>query len=95
MMAPQKKGITTYKRDKDKMEISGDPNDVKHPILIDQLIMGLRRIIIIAIILIIVIYLVTRNNPGIDPNTLKAIQMMLPFLTLFVAVAGWALMLSG
>ena len=95
-MAIQKKGITTYKREKNKMEISGDHQAVKQPIFIDQMLHGVGRIIIIIIVLIIVIFLFTRNAGGIDPGVLKGIKMLLPFLTLFVAVMGFVqILFSG
>jgi hypothetical protein len=95
-MAIQQKGITTYKRDKDKMEISGDSKAVKQPILIDQFFHGMRRIMITIIVLIIVIFLFTRNAGGLDTGILKAIKVVLPFLTLLVAlVGGVQILLSG
>jgi len=36
-MVTQTKGITTYERDKNKVKISGEPENVKWPIMIDQL----------------------------------------------------------
>lgn len=91
-MATQKKGITTYKRDKDKMEISGENKDIKLPIMIDQLSRILRWLMIGAIISMVVY--VIKDNPGTD--ILKYIKVLLPFLSLFVAMTDYMQMfLSG
>lgn len=90
-MTTQKTPITTYERDKDKVKISGDRDAVKNPILIDQ-ISRIIRWLVIGGIIIMTIYLFKDKAIG---ELLKLLKVLLPFMTFFVAVAGWMLMLSG
>lgn len=88
-MTIPKKGITTYKRDKNKMDISGDPKDVRWPILIDQVSNILRWLVPVMILLVVL------PKTSFIPILLKWVKQQLPFMTIFVVVAGWMLMLSG
>lgn len=87
-MAMQKKAITIYERDKDKVKISGE--QVKWLILIDQISNVLRWLIPIIILLVVL------PRASLIPILLKWIKQQLPFMILFVAVADWAqILLSG
>lgn len=89
-MAAQKKGITTYKRDKNKVEISGDPENVKWQIWFDMVSNMLRWLFPVIILLIIV------PKAFFIPILLKWIKQLLPFLILFVVTADYAqISLSG
>ena len=74
-MAVQKKGITTYKCDKNKTEISGDPEDVKDLIKYEQRAKMVRWLIIVAIIIIAMFVLPTEN---IIPILLKWFKQLVP-----------------
>ncbi len=89
-MAIPKKGFTTYKRDKNKMDISGDPKDVRLPILIDQVNSVLRWLVPVIILLIVL------PKASFIPILLKWVKHQLPFMNLFVVLAGYAqLFFSG
>ena len=75
-MAMQKKSNTTYKRDKRKVEISGDPENVKWPIWFDLIATKLLWLVLVIILLCIL--------PKTD--IMKWVKQLLPFLTLFVVV---------
>ena len=81
-MTIPKKGITTYKRDKNKMDISGDPKDVRWPILIDQVSNILRWLVPVMILLVVL------PKTSFIPILLKWVKQQLPFMTIFVVVAG-------
>ncbi|HET7117889.1 MAG TPA: hypothetical protein VFI29_15445 [Hanamia sp.] len=86
-MAVQKKGFIIYKRDKNKVEISGDTENVKWPIWFDMISSVLKWLI--PLILLFVMDLVTVPKENILPILLKCIKHIASFLTLFVVVAGW------
>lgn len=89
-MAAQKKGITTYKRDKNKVEISGDPENVKLQIWFDMVTNMLRWLIPLINLFLIV------PKAFFIPILLKWIKHVLPFLILFVVVVDYVqIFLSG
>lgn len=88
-MAIPKKGITTYKRDKNKVEISGEPENVKWPILYDQLNNTLLWLVPVIILLIVL------PKASLIPLILKWVKKS-TFLNLFTVLVGFAqLFLSG
>lgn len=87
-MAMQKKVITIYERDKDKVKISGE--QVKWLILIDQISNVLRWLIPIIILLVVL------PKASLIPILLKWLKQQIFFILLFVAVADWPqIFLSG
>ncbi|CAN5666945.1 hypothetical protein BH10BAC2_BH10BAC2_02380 [soil metagenome] len=84
-----KKNPIIYKRDKQKMEISGDPEDVKGYILIDQLWQ-----IIIIVIIAILLFCIT-PKASLFPLVWQWFRKYLPFMILFPGTAIFTLMLSG
>jgi hypothetical protein len=89
-MTAQKKGITTYKRDKSKVEISGDPENVKWPMWFDMISNTLRWLFLAIMLLIIV------PRATFLPILVKWIKHLLPFLILFMAVVDYGqIFLSG
>ena len=76
-MAIPKKGITTYKRDKNKTEISGDPESVTELIKSDQRNAMIRWLVMI-IITAAAIFLLPK---GTLPVILKWVKHLLPFLS--------------
>jgi hypothetical protein len=63
------------------MEISGDPEDVKGPILRDQLVSALSWLIPVLILLFVL------PNASFLPLLVKWIKRQLPFMIVFVGVA--------
>jgi hypothetical protein len=89
-MAPQKKGITTYERDKNKVKISGEPENVKWQIWFDLVANKLFWLLLVIILLVVL------PKASFIPILLKWIKQQLPFMTLFVVAVGWIqLFLSG
>ena len=87
-MAMQKKAITIYERDKDKVKISGEK--IKWLILIDQIKTELRWMVPVLILVVIL------PKASLIPILFKWIKQQLPFMILFVAVVDWAqILLSG
>jgi|GEM_PF-7046734 len=87
-MAVQKKGFITYKRDKNKVEISGDTENVKWPIWFDLISSVLKWLIPLILLFVMVPVIVPKEN--IIPIPLKCFKHLTLFLTLFVVVMGWA-----
>ena len=91
-MATQKKSFIIYKRDKNKVEISGDPENVKWPIWFDMVSSLLRWLIPITILLI----LIPKENFLPILMKMKWIKNLFPFVILFVIVVDYAqILLSG
>ncbi len=82
-MAVQKKGITTYERDKNKVKISGDPENVKWPILIDQVNSVLRWLIPVVVLLVVL------PKTSLLPIVIKWVKQQMMLLVLFVVMVGW------
>jgi len=89
-MATQKKGVTTYERDKNKVKISGESENVKWPILIDQVSTVLRWLVPVIVLLVVL------PKASFLPIVIRWVKQQMPSLTLFVVMAGWEhLLLSG
>ena len=82
-MATLKKGNTTYERDKNKIKISGEPEDVKWPILIYQISSVLHWLVPVIILLVVL------PKASFLPILIKWVKQQLPFMTLFVVAVGW------
>lgn len=90
-MAAQKKGITIYKRDKNKVEISGHPENVKWLMWFDMISNTLRRWLFFVIMPLIIV-----SEETFLPILVKWIKHLLPFLIFFVVVVDYAqIFLSG
>ena len=87
-MATQKKEVTIYKRDKDKVRISGEK--VKWLILIDQIKIELRWMIPLIVLLFVL------PKASLIPILLKWLKHHLLLMILLVIVAGcMQIFLSG
>lgn len=96
-MATQKKDITTYERDKDKVKISGDADSIKDLIERDQK-NDMRRWLFLKLIGIVagigIVIMVPKEE--VIPVLIKWMNHILPFLIFFVVVVDWAqILLSG
>jgi hypothetical protein len=88
-MAVQKKNIT-YKRERNKVEISGEPNDVKWAMWFDLLS---NRLVWLLLLLIL---LCTVSKTHIVPMLWQLLKSSLPFMILLVVATGWLqIFLSG
>lgn len=86
-MKSKKQTPMVYKRDKFKVEISGDPKDTKWPVWFDLLSSRLLWVTMIIILLIIT------PKVSLVPVLWEWLKKQLLFLTLFVVAAPWLLML--
>jgi len=77
-MTTLKKGNTTYERDKNKVKISGEPKDVKWPILIDQISNVLRWLVPVVILMIVL------PKASFISIVIKWVKHQLLYMTLFV-----------
>ena len=96
-MATQKKDITTYERDKNKVKISGDPNSIKDLIKLDQK-NDMRRWLFLKVIGIIagIGILIMVPKEEVIPVLIKWMNHILPFLIFFVVMVDWPqIFLSG
>jgi hypothetical protein len=89
-MATNKQTPIKYKREKDKMEITGDPSDIKWPMWFDLVSSRLFKAIVAIIILI------TVSRASLSPAMLEWLKKLLSLLMFFVAVGGLNMfLLSG
>ncbi len=89
-MATQKKGNIVYERDKNKIKITGNSEDVKAPILLDLICKEMRWLILVGIS----VFLLPKAN--FLPLLLKWFKEQLTSLILFLVVANSVqLLLSG
>ncbi len=82
-MAIKKHGLMTYKREKNKVEISGDPADVKAAMWVDLIATHLWWIVMLIILLILV------PKASIIPPVLQWLKKQLWVWTPFMSVAGY------
>lgn len=78
--------MITYKRDKDKVEISGEPKDTKGLMWVDMITSKLWIVLVIVLIL-------TIPKASFLPLVWVWMKKQVPFMTLCVGAAG--LLLSG
>lgn len=89
-MATSRQTPIKYKREKGKMEITGDPYDTKWPIWFDLVSSRLVKVIMTIIILIAV------SRASLSPEILQWLKKLLPLLIFFVVVPVTAILfLSG
>jgi len=89
-MKSEKQTPMVYKRDRHKVEISGDPKDTKWAVYFDLLSSRLLWVPIVIILAIIA------PKVSLVPILWEWFKRQLPFLILFVAVTPWLLvLLSG
>lgn len=86
-MAIKKETLITYKRDKDKVEISGAPKDVKSLIWFDMISSRLKGTLWGGVLLFSV------PKASILPLLWQWIKRQMPFMMLFVVTAAWLQML--
>jgi hypothetical protein len=88
-MKSEKQNPVVYKRDKNKVEISGDPKDIKGLMWLDMITSKLW-------IVLVIVLLFTVPKASFVPLLWEWIKKQTPFLILFVVVAGWLqMLLSG
>lgn len=88
-MKSEKQSPVVYKRDKNKVEISGDPKDIKGLMWLDIITSKLW-------IVFIIVLLFTVPKASFIPLLWQWVKKQIPFLILFVVVAPWLQMqLSG
>ncbi len=85
-MKTSKQSLVTYKREKDKVEISGDAKDTKGLMWADMISSKLW-------ILLVIVLLFTIPKASFIPAVIQWLKNQKFFMTLFVAVAG--LLFSG
>ena len=89
-MTVKKSGRVTYKRDKEKVEITGESKEVNWLIGFDLLSSRLIWVVLVIILLC------TFPKTGFIPVIWKWLKSRLPFLILLLVVADWfQLLLSG
>jgi len=81
-MKAEKQIPVVYKRDKNKVEISGEPKDIKGLMWLDMITSKLW-------IVLVVILLFTVPKASLLPLLWQWVKKQLPFLILFVVVASW------
>lgn len=86
-MAIKKSTLITYKRDKDKIEITGDPKDIKWPMWFD--LVSSR----VLWVLFVVALLFTVPKASIIPVLWQWVKKLLPFTIPFMVRADWLQML--
>ncbi len=86
-MAIKKSTLITYKRDKDKIEITGDPKDIKWPIWFD--LVSSR----VLWVLFVVALLFTVPKASIIPVLWQWVKKLIPFMIPFMVGADWLQML--
>lgn len=88
-MENKKQSPVTYKREKDKVEITGNPKDTKGLIWFDMICSKLWIILVIVLLL-------TIPKASFLPLLWVWVKKKVPFMTLFVVVAAWLqMLLSG
>lgn len=85
-MKSEKQSPVVYKRDKNKVEISGDPKDIKGLMWLDMITSKLW-------IVFMIVLLFTVPKASFIPLLWQWVKKQIPFLTVFVVVAPWLLML--
>jgi len=89
-MAIKKHSPVTYKREKNKVEISGDPSDVKWQIWFD---LAGNKLLWVALVIVL---LCTVPKASIIPVLWKLLKKLLPFLVFLPVVVGFIMLrLSG
>ncbi len=82
-----KKSTLIYKRDKDKIEITGDPKDIKWPMWFDLVSSK------VLWVLFVVALLFTVPKASIIPVLWQWVKKLLPFTIPFMVRADWLQML--
>lgn len=85
-MKSEKQSPVVYKREKNKVEISGDPKDIKGLMWVDMITSKLW-------IVFMIVLLFTVPKASFIPLLWQWIKKQIPFLILFVVLAPWLLML--
>lgn len=86
-MVIKKETLITYKRDKDKVEISGDPKDIKGLIWFDMVSSRLKGTLWRGLLLF------TVPKASVMPLLWQWLKKQIPFMILLVVAAGWLQML--
>lgn len=85
-MKSEKQSPVVYKREKNKVEISGDPKDIKGLMWVDMITSKLW-------IVFMIVLLFTVPKASFIPLLWQWVKKQIPFLILFVVPAPWLLML--
>lgn len=86
-MAIKKSTLITYKREKDKVEITGDSEDTKGLMWFDLISSRLIWIVLVVVLLFVA------PKASFVPILWQWIKKQIPFMMLFVVAATWLQML--